>query len=413
MKSAYGRVVPKEDVDLTHVEAGSPMGELLRRYWQPVALSQELKDLPKRVRILCEDLVVFRTRNGDVGCLELHCSHRGTSLEFGRIEENGIRCCYHGWHYTPEGRVTEMICEPPGFCERMAIEHPAYPVVEFGGLVFVYMGPPDKKPPFPMYDVYDTRFRNDVEIRGMQLWDGYGIGYVKDCNWLQAHENVMDPWHLLVLHQVISGNQFNGALMQGKANISFEKTSLGARYKVIKDLPNGNRMVRYAEAIVPNVYLVPNIHETGTASKSKDRVTEFSWTVPVDNEHITGFSLVAWPLENGKPKEKWLPGTDVRIEVRPAALKRTYEDRQRRPDDAEAQESQRPIAVHALENLGNSDRGIVMFRRMLREQLKRMSEGHDPMNVFREQEAAKSIPTHAWNTVLSPQQASQHQGEEV
>ena len=85
---------------------------------------------------------------------------------------------------------------------------------------------------------------------------------------------------------------------------------------------------------MPNVYLVPNIHEPGTAAKSKDKCTEFSWTVPVDNEHITGFSLVAWPLENGKPKEKWLPGTDVRIEVRPASAQRSHEDRQRRPDDA-------------------------------------------------------------------------------
>lgn len=414
MKSAYGRVVPGEDVDLTHVEAGSPMGELLRRYWQPVALSEQLTDLPKRVRVLCEDLVVFRTKNGDVGCLELHCSHRGTSLEWGRIEDNGIRCCYHGWLYSPEGRVVEMLCEPAGFCERMAIEHPAYPVLEFGGLVFVYMGPPDKKPSFPMYDIYDMRYRNDVEIRGMQLWDGYGIGYVKNCNWLQAHENVMDPWHLLVLHQQISGDQFKGALMQGKANIGFEKTNLGTRYKVVKDLPNGNRMVRYAEAVIPNVYLVPNIHETGTAARSKDKVTEFSWTVPVDNEHITGFSLVAWPLENGKPKEKWLPGTDVRIDVRPAGnTERSYEDKQRKPDDAEAQESQRPIAVHALENLGNSDMGVIMLRRMLKEQLKRIAAGQDPINVLRDEKANHKIETHAWNTVLSPQEAKQHQGEEV
>src|SRR5690348_10747726 len=132
MKSAYGRTTPGETIELTHVEAGSPMGELMRRYWQPVAVSDELKDLPKRVRILCEDLVVFRTKEGKVGCLDLHCSHRGTSLEWGRVEENGLRCCYHGWLYTPEGDVVDMPCETPDFCKRMKVEHPAYPAMEFG-----------------------------------------------------------------------------------------------------------------------------------------------------------------------------------------------------------------------------------------------------------------------------------------
>ena len=90
MKSRYGWKVPSEDVSLTHVEPSSPMGELMRRYWQPACLSEELGELPKRVRILCEDLVLFRTRSGQVGCLELHCSHRGTSLEWGRVERDGL-----------------------------------------------------------------------------------------------------------------------------------------------------------------------------------------------------------------------------------------------------------------------------------------------------------------------------------
>jgi len=97
MKSAYGFTVPEENRELTHVEAGSPMGELLRRYWQPVALSSELQDLPKRVKLLCEEVVLFRSKKGEVGCLMPHCSHRGTSLEWGRVEADGLRCCYHAW----------------------------------------------------------------------------------------------------------------------------------------------------------------------------------------------------------------------------------------------------------------------------------------------------------------------------
>ena len=415
MKSAYGLATPQENVELTHVDAGSPMGELLRRYWHPVALSSDLTDLPKKIKVLCEELVVFRTRQGQVGCLTPHCSHRGTSLEWGRVEAGGLRCCYHGWLYAPDGRVTEMSCETREFCAKAAVQHPAYPVHEYGGLVFIYMGPPDKQPLFPMYDIIDTRHRKDVELRGMQLWDGYGIGYVRDCNWLQHHENVVDPWHLLVLHQQISGDQFDGALMQGKSRIDFDTTDLGVRYQVIKDLPNGNRLVRYAEVVIPNIILVPDIHEKGTRVKSKDRATEVTWTVPVDNEHLTAFSIVAWPLEDGKPKADWMPGTDVRIEVRPAGnVQRSYEERQRQPDDAEAQEGQRPIAIHALERLATSDRGIVMLRRMLKAQLSAMQqEGADPMNVVRDERLNHRIETHAWNTVLSPEQAASHQGGEA
>ena len=112
MKSAYGLTIPKEDEELTHVGPGTPGGELLRRYWHPVCLSEDLKDLPKRVRILGEDLIAFRDGRGNPGLFFFRCSHRGTSLEYGRIEERGIRCCYHGWLYDVKGSILEMPLEP-------------------------------------------------------------------------------------------------------------------------------------------------------------------------------------------------------------------------------------------------------------------------------------------------------------
>ncbi len=406
MKSAYGRTVPQENVELTHVEAGSPMGEVLRRYWQPVCLSNELADLPKRVRIMCEDVVVFRTKNGRLGCLEPHCSHRGTSLEWGRVEDDGLRCCYHGWLYAPGGKVIDMVCEPAGVCERMNVEHPAYPVMEYGGLVFVYMGPPGTEPLFPLYDIIDTRYRQDVELRGMRIWGDYSIGYVKDCNWLQHFENILDTWHLVVLHQMISGDQFQGALMQGTPNISWDKTSLGVRYNLIKDLPNGNRLVRHGECVVPNIGLVPNLRESGRDPKHEQRCSDLTWFVPIDNEHVTAMSIVAWPLENGKPKADWVPDTDTVLEIRPGSeVKRTYEERQRKPDDLEAQESQRPIAVHALERLATTDIGLIQYRKLLREQVKAVQAGRDPMNVVRDPVLNHRITTNAFNTVLAPEHA--------
>ena len=413
MKSAYGRETPPPDYELTCVEPGSPMGELLRRYWQPVCTSDELRDLPKKVKLLCEELVVFRDKKGRVGALEPHCSHRGTSLEWGRIEEEGLRCCYHGWLYDTQGRCIDMLCEAEEFRKRMDVWHPAYPTMEYGGLVFVYMGPPGSEPLFPKYDIIDTDRRDDMKLRGMRLWGDYSVGFVKDCNWLQHYENIVDPWHLLVLHQMISGDQFQGALMQGAPSIGFEKTALGVRYNLVKDLPNGNRFVRHAECILPNAFIIPDIREPGTTPKRKERGTELSWAVPIDNEHVTGLSIVAWPIEEGAPKQDWRPGTDTVQDIRPGSvLVRSYEERQRKPDDLEAQEGQRAIAVHALENLATSDAGIAMLRRLLREQIKRVEDGLDPMNVVRDARANQKIPTSAWNTILSPAEAALHRGED-
>jgi len=158
-RSAYGLPTPAEDARLTRVGPGTPAGELLRRYWQPVALSAEVTDLPRRVRVLGEDLVLFRPLSVNAGepapvsCLQLHCPHRGTSLEWGRVEAGGIRCCYHGWLLDGDGRVTEMLCEPPGTAERLGIQQPGYPARELGGLVFVYLGPPEREPALPWFDV--------------------------------------------------------------------------------------------------------------------------------------------------------------------------------------------------------------------------------------------------------------------
>jgi hypothetical protein len=201
--------------------------------------------------------------------------------------------------------------------------------------------------------------------------------------------------------------------MEGVPRIGFEKTALGVRYNVARDLPNGNRFIRHAECVLPNIFLVPNLHDPGTEPKRKDRCSEMTWCVPIDNEHITAFSIVAWPVENGAQKKDWRPRTDTVLDIRPATIDRPYEERQRRPDDLEAQESQRTIAVHALENLGMSDMGIVTLRKMLREQLALMEQGEDPINIVRGAAAKQVIETHAWNTILSPQEAARLRDQDV
>ena len=404
MKSRYDYEVPAEDPELTHVGPGTPMGELMRRYWQPICLSGELTDLPRKIRILCEDLVVFRDNEGRVGCLDSHCAHRGTSLEYGRVEERGIRCCYHGWLYDVEGQCIEMPCEQPGYADKMNVWQPAYPVYEYGGLVFIYMGPPAKRPVFPIYDIAHVDGRDDVILRGMRLWDDHGVGFVRDCNWLQNFENVMDPYHLLMLHATNSGDQFGSALTaDGAPDIGFEITDLGVRYRFFRALPNGNRLERYTECILPNIFLVPSIHEQGTESKIRAKATELSWCVPVDDEQLYGISIVAWPIRDGEPDPHWKAGTDTLTSIRPGSLReRPYEEKQRLPDDMEAQEGQRTIAVHALENLALSDGGIVQLRRALKEAMAAMERGEDPPNTWRDDGPPHPVETHAWNTVITP-----------
>ena len=403
MKSRYGYKVPEPDNDLVNVEPGSPMGELLRRYWQPACLSDEVGDLPYKVRILCEDLVLFRDGQGRVGCLDLHCAHRGTSLEYGRVEERGIRCCYHGWLYDTEGQCIEMACEQPEFTEKMDVWQPAYPTYEYGGLVFLYMGPPDAKPLFPMFDILDTRGRNDVVLKGLKLWGDHSLGYVRDCNWLQHVENALDPWHLIVLHEMISGDQFNSVLTLGSwPEIGFEETPLGMRYNLDKDLPNGNHLERHSEVILPNIVLVANIHQRGNEPIWREKATEVIWCVPNDNETVYGICICAWPAKDGIADSDWVAGTDTLTDIRPGQLReRPYEDKQRKPDDMEAQEGQRRIAVHAAENLGLVDAGIAANRRKLREAVRDVAEGRDPPNIFRHAETNRMIETSCWNTVTA------------
>src|SRR5688572_29041367 len=209
--SGYGRIarLPAENDELTHVGFGTPMGEVLRRYWQPVCLSADIDELPKAAQILGEELVAFRDKRGRVGVLDAHCCHRGTSLEYGRVEAEGIRCCYHGWLFDPEGRCLEQPCEPADSTYKDRVRQPGYPCREYGGLVFAYMGPPDRIPLLPQYDLVETG-------EGVVVADGtsYGLGggEILDCNWLQIYENVMDPYHVAVLHSVFSGGQFSDAL---------------------------------------------------------------------------------------------------------------------------------------------------------------------------------------------------------
>ena len=200
----HNAVRPAEDATLTHVGPGTPGGDYLRRFWHPVAMTAEVTDIPLAIRIMGEDLVLFRDRSARYGLLHRHCAHRGTSLEWGIPQEKGLRCCYHGWTYDIDGTCLETPGEPPTSTLKDRVFQGAYLVKEYKGLVFAYLGPGDCVPDFPLYDTF--LYPEDDEAIP------YSIDYA--CNWLQSHENGADPVHTAFLHTITSGVQFTPAFAE-------------------------------------------------------------------------------------------------------------------------------------------------------------------------------------------------------
>ena len=205
--TAYGMPPATHRRELTEVGPGTPMGELLRRYWHPIGLVADATATPRNLRVLGEDLVLFRDGSGKPGLVYPHCAHRGTSLVYGKVEERGIRCCYHGWLFSAEGHCLEQPCEPEGGKFRDKVRQPWYPVQELYGLLWAYMGPPEKKPVLPRYacleELEDGEFL-ETDDRSI----GGGGPTIVDCNWLQHYENLVDPFHVVILHSSFSGTQF-------------------------------------------------------------------------------------------------------------------------------------------------------------------------------------------------------------
>ena len=356
-----------EDAELTHVGPNTPCGEYLRRFWQPVCMTEQLTDLPLALTIMGENLVVFRDKSGQIGLLNRHCSHRGASLEFGIISDRGIRCCYHGWLFDVDGRILETPGEPPGSPLKGGLVHGAYPTREYKGLVFAYMGPPGTKPDFPIYD--------SLELPDNEMVP-YAIHY--PCNWLQVNENPVDPYHSVFLHSRVTEAHFNvswGALPVVEWHVKEGGTGV--------HLTNTRRWkdhlwTRINEWVAPNFAQTPDIYQNPDREKFFVRAGLSKWAVPVDD---TNTMIIAWRHFNddldvdGKSDRAEIGLNKVDFLGQTSA--RSYEEGQRIPGDYEAQVGQGPINIHALGNLGYTDTGVALLRRTLREGIRAVQEGRD------------------------------------
>ncbi|MSQ73205.1 MAG: aromatic ring-hydroxylating dioxygenase subunit alpha [Betaproteobacteria bacterium] len=372
--TAYGRKPASHNARLTEVGPGTPMGELMRRYWHPVGLVADASGTPKQVRVLGEDLILFRDTAGRAGLLHQACAHRGSSLYYGKVEERGIRCCYHGWLFDVQGRCVEQPCEPDGGKARDQVRQPWYPVKEQYGLIWAYMGPPKKKPVLPRYEALEILGEGEfVEADGNSI--GGGGPKIIPCNWLQHYENLVDPFHVVVLHGSFSGTQFV-AQMGLMPQVSWKYSEHGVKVLSTRTLPEGKVFRRVSEAVLPTLRVIPNPRVAQYA-----RVESIGWVLPIDDTNFRIYTA-------GRVKS---PGELVRQRSRLNGKlweDLTPEEHQQFPGDYEAQVSQGAIADHAAENLALSDQGVAMLRRMLERQLDAIAAGGDPAGVSFDPDAA-------------------------
>ncbi|HEX9442753.1 MAG TPA: Rieske 2Fe-2S domain-containing protein [Candidatus Binatia bacterium] len=388
-------ITREENERLTRIGPGTPCGNLMRRYWQPVALAEELPpgSAPRPVRHLGEDLVLFRDGHGQPGLLGLHCSHRGTDLSYGRIEDGGLRCLYHGWLYDIRGRVLEQPGEPGGGAHRGEICHLAYPCQEAGGVVFAYLGP-GEPPLLPNYEflTLPEEYRTVTKV-------------LNHCNFLQSNEGNIDPVHLSFLHQsledadiprrrVVAGSDESDNALLGKdiaPTIEVELTDFGLRIYTTRAAAAGKCYLRITNLIFPNA--------AAFGGSTIGEGYSVHWHVPIDDgshwKYIFMFSR-EHPL--AEPLRNW-----SRIEQTPEyALTRNAGNRYRQDrgsmknktftglgqnfqaHDAFATESQGAAQDRTAEHLVSSDKAIVAGRKMLLSAIADVAEGRDPRGVVRD-----------------------------
>ncbi len=383
----YQTKVPPLDDEITRVGAGTPCGEYLRRFWHPVALSKELADVPRRIRIFGEDLVLFRDRSERVGLLHLHCAHRGVSLEYGIPQVRGIRCCYHGWQFDVDGTVIEAPAEPPNSKIPGRVMQGAYPVKEYHGMIFAYLGPPSEQPEFPIFDSCVTP--GNVAIP---------YTFTLPCNWLQIVDNIADPVHSSFLHTRISNTQFHDTW--GEIPIlEYEERAHGIYISGTRRIGD-NIWVRTHDLIMPN-FAQSGADRTmdGRTVKYFGRNSYTWWAVAIDD---TNTKLLAWRNYNDRSdpaREEWMTEKALEVGEFGELFGRSYEETQRRPGDYEVFLGQGPINNHAREHLASSDKGVAMFRRRLRRDIRALGKGVQPLRPSMNG-VDGPIPTYGSDTVL-------------
>jgi phthalate 4,5-dioxygenase oxygenase subunit len=411
---------------LTETGPGTPGGEVLRRYWQPVALAEELPPggPPVPVRLLGEDLVLFRDEQGRPGLLARHCAHRGADLSYGRLEDGGLRCLYHGWLYDVTGKCLEQPGEPAGSMFKDRVRQVAYPCQEAAELIFAYLGPGEP----PLLPAYEFLTVPTAQRYVNKAWH--------ECNYLQANEGNIDPAHLSFLHYLlqddpnrirsvrdVAGTSSTTNNLYGRdvsPTIEIEETDYGVRIFTVRNVGPGEIYVRTSNFIMPNLSSFPG--QTGGEGYS------VNWHVPVDDTHHWKY-MISFSRARALNKEEMhrpyaaMMTPDHRF-VRNKG-NRYQQDREEMKGrsfigmgsffplhDAWATEGEGPVQDRTGEHLGYTDKAIIQARRMLLQAVEDVQAGRDPAHVVRDPSAnrfdhlvvtSEVLPDRAdWRTIWRP-----------
>lgn len=389
-------MMTKEENNLLTVTGrGTPGGELLRRYWQPACLSEELPagGAPLPVRLLGEDLVMFRDDAGNPGLLGIHCAHRGADLSYGRVENGGLRCIYHGWLYDTCGNVLEQPGEPEGGKNRNKVRQRSYPCQEMGGVVFAYLGP-GEPPLLPRYEF--------LTVPGEQR---FVTKIYHECSYLQSNEGNIDPVHLSFLHRNLAaaevdrnrrvlGAEVSPNALYGKdtaPKIEVELTDFGVRIYTVRALEDDKVYLRASYFIMPNLSAFPG--------QTAPEGYTVGWHVPIDDTHHWKF---VFAFNRERPVQKEViqrnrsemtpdyhlvrhPGNRY-LQDREAMKSQTYSGLgySFQAQDACVTQGAGPIQDRSAEHLVSSDQAIVAARKLLLKGIKDVQEGRDAPHVVRD-----------------------------
>jgi phthalate 4,5-dioxygenase len=383
-------MLSREDNEfLTRIGPGTPMGDYVRRFWIPVALSSELAERdgdPRRIRLLGEDLVLFRDTEGRVGLLGEHCPHRLASLYFGRNEAGGLRCLYHGWKFDVAGACLDMPNEPPASNFKHKVRATAYPTEERGGLIWAYLGPAGTLADFPAFEWLD--------LPSSHL---YVSRWQTECNFVQAMEGEMDTSHVGFLHSRVDRlaedkMQLTGAFFHEDRAPKFhvERTPWGMVAAGRRDVEGDKSFWRMNQFLLPFYSMIPPVRDAALMTRAwvpRDDVTSsiicvsFRPDRPLGNEE-----LARWQVGTNTHREV-IPGT-----TRPRAHRDDdyFQDRRRqrtesfsgiegvRNQDACVTESQGAIVDRSREHLGAADTAVIQMRKLLIDGARALARGEEP-----------------------------------
>jgi phthalate 4,5-dioxygenase len=387
----------EENELVTRTGPGTPMGDVMRRYWMPILLERELAEPdgePVRVQLLGERLVAFRDSNGHIGLLDELCPHRRVSLWLGRNEECGLRCVYHGWKFDVDGNCVDQMNEPGenSFADKVHIKH--YPTLEMGGIVWAYLGPPEKVPPPPCF-----------EFTQVSATHRHVSKVIEECNWLQALEGGIDTSHAPILHRALTtsgsrpGIDPRSPFVRGGApTLEVDLTEYGYRYAGIRKLPEGGRYVRAYHYIMPFTQLRPASLFGAMALENPSDAGPGHFWVPMDDETCMVWNFqysLGEPLTddqrreygNGNGPDHVDPTTfrSIRHMRNNWGIDRKVQKTETfsgiegvNTQDRAVQESMGTVVDRSEEYLGPADKAIITMRRLLLQAIKTVQAGGDP-----------------------------------